>query len=169
MRSVYLIIPATGTRADALVRDQVSILATKENTTVRTLENKWESPDESFVGQQGQETFCAHLADIGKPTGISALDDKPTLWQTNRVFPTLEPGTMTNEKGNLWLQVSLQDLTGQTIVTMDEKTALCLSSKPDKEAFIAAVKDGDPVFPTVLSAKIVRKLKKVTQEDSNDG
>ena len=162
----YLVTPATGTRADALVRDQVSILATKENTTVRTLESKWESPDDSFVGQQGQETFCAHLADMGKPTGISALDDKPTLWQTNWVFPTLEPGTMTNEKGKLWLTVSLEDLTGQTTVTMDEKTALSLSGSLDKDAFLQAVRDGDPVFPTMVSAKIVRKLKTVQREDN---
>ena len=80
--------------------------------TVRLLEEKWEASNETFVGQPGQETFCAHLADMAKPTGISALDDKPTLWQANWIFPTIEPGTMTNDKGKLWLTVILQDLTG---------------------------------------------------------
>ena len=166
MSNGYFITPATGTRAEALVRDQEAILATKETTTVRTLERKWEPSNETFVGEPGKETFYAHLADMAKPTGISALDDKPTLWQTNWVFPTLEPGTMINERGSLWLTVTLEDLTGQTAVTLDEKTALSLSGHEDRCAFLQAVSDGDPVFPTVLSAKIVRKLKTVTQEDS---
>ena len=166
MSNGYFITPATGTRAEALVRDQEAILATKETTTVRTLERKWEPSNETFVGEPGKETFCAHLADMAKPTGISALDDKPTLWQTNWVFPTLEPGTIINERGSLWLTVALEDLTGQTAVTMDEKTARSLSGHEDRCAFLQAVSDGDPVFPTVLSAKNVRKLKTVTQEDS---
>ena len=82
--------------------------------SVRILETKWEASNESYIGQPAQETFCTHLADMAKPTGILALDDKPTLWRTNWVFPTIEPGTMLNEKGNLWLTVTLQDLTGQT-------------------------------------------------------
>ena len=148
-----MITPATGTRADALVNDHPSILATKEKTTVRTLEKQWDQADENLIGEPGQETFCAHLADMAKPTGISALDDKTTLWQTNWVFPTLEPGNMLNGKGNLWLTVTLEDLTGQMAVNMDEKTALSLSGRGNKEAFLQAVRDGDPVFPTALSAK----------------
>ena len=167
MRGGYLITPATGSRAEALVRDQQSILAAKENTTVRTLENSWEGLDEELIGEPGQETFCAHLADMSKPTGISALDDKPTVWQTNWVFPTLEPGTMLNDKGRLWLTVTLEDLTGQTTVTMDEKTALSLSGREDTDGFLKAVSDGDPVFPSMLSAKIVRRLKTVPQEDES--
>ena len=58
--------------------------------------------------------------------------------------------------------MTLEDRTGQMAVNMDEKTALSLSGRGNKEAFLQAVRDGDPVFPTVLSAKIVRKLKKVT-------
>ena len=51
---------------------------------------------------------------------------------------------------------------------MDEKTALSLSGLKDKDSFLQAVKDGDPVFPSVLSAKIVRKLKRVSQEDATN-
>jgi len=169
MRGGYFITPATGSRAEALVRDHQSILAAKENTTVRTLEKKWEGLDEELIGEPGQETFCAHLADMSKPTGISALDDKPTVWQTNWVFPTLEPGTMLNNKGRLWLTVTLEDLTGQTTVTMDEKTALSLSGREDADGFLQAVSDGDPVFPSMLSAKIVRRLKTIPQGDESAG
>ena len=75
---------------------------------------------------------------------------------------------MVNDNGRLWLKVTLEDLTGHTTVTMDEKTALSLSGREDKDAFLQAVTDGDPVFPTVLSAKIVRKLKTLTQEESTN-
>ena len=98
MRGGYVITPATGSRAEGLVRDHQSILAAKENTTVRTREKKWEGLNEALIAEPGQETFCAHLADMSKPTGISALDDKPTVWQTNWVFqPSLEPCSTTKE------------------------------------------------------------------------
>ena len=74
---------------------------------------------------------------------------------------------MTNDKGNLWLTVNLRDITGQVPVNMDEKTALGLSGHINSEDFLRAVTDGDPVFPTVLSAKIVRKLKRVPQENED--
>ena len=166
MKSGYLIKPATGTKATELVRDYASIMLTKETSSIRTLETKWESSAETYVGQPAQETFCAHLADMAKPTGISALDAQPTLWQTNWVFPTLHAGTMVNEKGKLWLNVILEDLTGQVTVTMDEKTALSLSERVDKDTFLKAVSDGDPVFPTLLSVKMVRKLRTVSLEDT---
>ena len=76
---------------------------------------------------------------------------------------------MVNDKGGLWLTVNFEDFTGQTTVNMNEKKALALSGRKDKDAFLQAVNDGDPVFPTVLSAKIVRKLKTLTQEESTDG
>ena len=83
----YYITPRTGTRAEVLLRDQQAILAAKNNTTVRTLEKKWDYSEETLIGQQGQETFCAHLADMAEPTSISALDDKAILWQASWVFP----------------------------------------------------------------------------------
>ena len=161
--SGYVIKPATGTRADDLVRDQKSIIETKASATVLTLEKKWEGSDEGFLAAEGQETFCAHLADMGQPTGIPGLDDKATLWQAKWCFPTIQPGAMVNDKGRLWLMITLHDLTGQTVVTMDEKTALKLSGRDDKDTFLQAVRDGDPVFLTIMSAKIVRKLKVVSQ------
>ena len=160
----YLIKPATGARAEALMRERDSILTKNSNMSVRILENKWEPSQESFVGKPAAETFCAHLADMAKPTGIQALDDKPTLWQTNWSFGTIQQGSMLNEKGQIWLNLILQDLTGQTKVTLDEKAALSLSGGLTKESFLQSVNDGDPVFPTILSAKIVRKLKTLTQE-----
>jgi len=67
--------------------------------SVQTLEKQWDHSEEHLIGEPGQETFCAHLADMSKPTGIPTLDAQPTLWQANWMFPTLEPGRMTNEKG----------------------------------------------------------------------
>ena len=76
---------------------------------------------------------------------------------------------MLSNKRKLWLTVTLEDLTRQTVVTMNEKTALFLSGLDDREDFLQAVNDGDPVFPTMLSANIVRRLKKVAQEDAAYG
>ena len=90
-----------------------------------------------------------------KRTGIAALDNKPTVWQINWVFPVIELGNMLTDKGDrLWLTVALEDLTGRTTATRNEKTALSFSGRTDMEEFLRAVRDGDPVFPTVLSAKL---------------
>ena len=78
MRKGYIITPATGTRADKLVCEHGSLLMLKGNTTVRTLEKTWEYSEDMLADEPGQETFCVHLADMAKPTGISALDDKTT-------------------------------------------------------------------------------------------
>ena len=97
------------------------------------------------------------------------MDNKPTVLQTNWVFPVIELGNMLTDKGDsLWLTVALEDLTGRTTATMNEKTALSLNGRTDKEEFLRAVRDGDPVFPIVLSAESVRRLKTPPQEESND-
>ena len=123
LNSGYVIKPATGTRADNLVRDRKSILDTKASGPIRTLEKRWEGSDETCLALEGTETLCAHLADMAKPTGIPALDENATVWQLNWVFSTIEPGPMVNDKGRLWLTVVLQDITGQAVVTMGEKMA----------------------------------------------
>ena len=65
----------------------------------------------------------------------------------------IEFGNMLTDKGDgLWLTVALEDLTGRTTATKNEKTTLSLNGRMDKEEFLRAVRDGDPVFPTVLSA-----------------
>ena len=48
---------------------------------------------------------------------------------------------------------------------MNEKTALALSGHDTKDEFIQAVRDGDPVFPSLMSAKLVRKIKTLNDED----
>ena len=106
---------------------------------------------------------------MSKRTGIAALDNKPTVWQINWVFPVIELGNMLTDKGDrLWLTVALEDLTGRTTATMNGNIALSLSGRTDKEEFLRAVRDGDPVFPTVLSANIVRRLKTLAQDESNE-
>jgi hypothetical protein len=51
---------------------------------------------------------------------------------------------------------------------MNEKTAPSLSGLDDRDDFLQAVKDCDPVSPTMLSANIFRRPKKVAQEDAAD-
>ena len=80
MRFWYLITPATGARAQELIDTHHSLLTAKQNTAVRTLETVWEPQcGETLADEPGQETFCAHLAEMSKPTGISSLDDKPSV------------------------------------------------------------------------------------------
>lgn len=156
-------------RAQELRDTHHSIVTARQNTAVRTLEKKWEIGDESLAHEQGQETFCAHLAEMSKRTGIPTLDEKPTVWQTNWVFPKIESGTMLTENGDrLWLRVTLEDLTGQTSVTMNEKIALSLSGRANKDEFLQAVEDGDPIFPSIVSAKVVRKLKTTTRDEATE-
>ena len=61
---------------------------------------------------------------------------------------------LTDMGDSLWLTVAIEDLTGRTTATMNEKTALSLNGRTDKEDFLRAVRDGDPVFPTVLKANL---------------
>ena len=62
---------------------------------------------------------------------------------------------LTERKGRLWLKVPLQDHTGQTSVTMNKKTSLSFSGRADKDEFLQAVEDGDPIFPNMVNDKIV--------------
>ena len=89
-----------------------------------------------------------------------------TVWQAKWLLPTIEPGPMLTEKGDrLWLRIKLTDFTGTTTTAMNEKTALALSGHDTKDEFIQAVRDGDPVFPSLMSAKLVRKIKTLNDED----
>ena len=135
MRSGYAITPATGARADELIAQHHKLFAAKEQGAapiVRTLEKKYNQIDETLAGEPGQETFCAHLAEMLKRKGIAALDNKPTVWQINWILLVVELGNMLTDRGDrLWLTVALEDLTGRTTATMNEKTALSLSGITD--------------------------------------
>ena len=61
----------------------------------------------------------------------------------------------------------LQDTSGSATVRIGEKTVLSLSNMPDKETFIKAVTDGDPVSPTIIAAKIARKVTTQSADDSS--
>ena len=162
----YKIMVANGPRADKLIAEHTTTLAAYQNTNVRTLEHTWTpedrdgAGDESLNDQEGQDTFCALLNDMSTPTGIASLDDKPSVWQLNWAFATIVPGNILTSKGDkIWLKIMLRDISGSVEVRMNEKHALELSGCKDKDHFIQSFNDGDPLFPSVLSIKVARKVK----------
>lgn len=165
-RTWYKIQVADGPRADKLIAEHAAVEAAMENTEVRILEKKWtpedgDGPSDDKLNElDAQETFCAHLTDMCKVTGIASIDDKPTVWQTNWVFVTIVPGNILTTAGDkIWLTVKLEDVSGQVMVRMNQKVAFELSSYNDKDEFAKAYADGDPVFPTILSVKVARRIK----------
>ena len=116
-----------------------------------------------------QETLCAHLADMAKKTGLTPLDAGTTVWQTNWTFPTIMPGSHLTDCGKrLWMQVLLEDVSGQVPVRMNERVALKLTNRDNKEELLQAIADGDSVFPTLLSVKTARKIKSGTHRNDGD-
>jgi hypothetical protein len=170
MRSWYHIAAAMGSRAQMLEEKHAELLCRKQQSKMKTLQTAYSGADndEELNKVPGQETFCCHISDMSKKTGITAIDDGPTVWQINWVFATLDPQQMLTEAGDrLWLRLVLSDLTGQASVQMGEKIALALSGRDSKDEFTKAVSDGDPVFPTMLSVKIARRMKSMQNNEGS--
>ena len=169
-----LIEPATGTKAQRLQQDHTSIAKQMADSgqTCIDLHQTWDSGarDEDLAASEGTETLCGHLADMDRLTGIPTLDDQATIWQVNWAVATVVADDMLRKDGSqLWVKVHLEDVSGSAVVRMGEAVALQLSGFADKEAFIAAVDDGDPVLPTLLTLKIARRVRKVDAADgAND-
>ena len=92
-----------------------------------------EGNDEKFLEKTAQETLCAHLDSMTQRTGIAALDDTPSVWQTNWTFASIMPGPHLTTAGKLWLKLMLQDVSGRVEARMGEKVALELSSHTNKK------------------------------------
>ena len=171
MRFWYAIVPADRpghTKGQQLKIDHASITQAHDAGTVVILEKQWRSSegnDAQFLEKTAQETLCAHLDSMTQRTGIAALDDTPSVWQTNWTFASIMPGPHLTTAGKLWLKLMLQDVSGRVEVRMGEKVALELSSHANKEDFIHALEEGDAVFPTILSVKLVRMIREVQSEN----
>jgi hypothetical protein len=162
MRFGYKIIPAEGPKAATLVTDHAAIMVRLQGGSIMTLQKDW-VPDNDYESLQdtvGQETLCAHLAEMKKVTGIPALDNHPSVWQVNYGFLEIIPGThLTNNGDKLWLHIMVVDVSGRVETRMNEKVALTVSGLANRDAFLRALVEGDPVFPTVASLKLARKIK----------
>ena len=173
MRGWYHIIPAD-TPGDArglkLTQDHASIMAAKANQTVVVLQKEYVPGEYSkLIQEEGQETFCAHLAELRQRTGLAALDDTTTVWQTNWIFHTIMPGTHLTKAGDkLWLNIMCQDVSGRVEVQMNEKVALEVSGRDTKEEVLQALTDGDAIFPTVMTLKVARTIKVQSQAEHGD-
>ena len=106
---------------------------------------------------------------MSKRTGVAALDDKTSVWQTNWTFNSIIPGShLTTTGDKLWLNIMCQDVSGRVEARMNEKIALEVSGRSSKEEFLQAVADGDAVFPTILSLKQSRRIKEVQSLGETD-
>ena len=104
-----------------------------------------------------------------KCTGIAALDDKASLWQANWVFHSIMPGSHLTTAGDKpWLNIMCQDVSGRVEARMNQKTALEVSGRSNKEEFLQALADGDAVFPTILSLKLSRTIKAQPETDTGE-
>ena len=128
------------------------------------------TPDarKDYTGEQGVQVFTLHLNDLLRPTGIPAIEEKPTVWQVHWAevtWPARNVDTITtNDRKRLWFQTSIRDLVGVTSnVWMGESSALQLAGVPDKETFMKAWEDGDQLFPIMAAIKILRETKEAKE------
>jgi len=163
MRCWYKIMPASGPKATSLIETFASISVSFSTTVPMTLETKFqplEESEDSHAQSEGTETFCSHLSQMSHTTGLDILDGEVTVWQCNWTFPSVVGKDVLRKDGaKLWMYVLLEDTSGAVTVRMGEKAALELSGLSTKEDFCRAVDEGDPVFPTLVSVKVSRKLK----------
>ena len=103
-------------------------------------------------------------------TGLDGIDGQATGWQCNWAFTSVvgkNQDLLKNDGSKLWSSVLAEDVSGAVTFRMGEKVALQLSGLAKKEDFLRAVKDGDPVFPTVISFKASRKVKRLDSGDAS--
>ena len=153
----HAIMKADGAKAEQLKAIGAELLESTQQ--VLTLEKPWAPNVDHVTEELGHDTFAAHLAQLANVTGIPALDADTTVWQGNWLFPSVPGDVLTTDDGaRLFPAILFQDVSGAFTARVAEKAALTLSNLPDKETFLQAISDGDPVFPTIVSTKVVRKL-----------
>ena len=169
----YTIMPATGPKATRLIEMFPSINENVSITAPMTLETTYQPRDESddiLASTAGTETFCSHLGQMSQVTGLDGIDGQVTVWQCNWAFASVvgkDEDLLKNDGSKLWMWVLAEDVSGSVTFRMGEKVALQLSGLANKETFLRAVKDGDPVFPTLLSFKASRKVKLLEPGDAS--
>ena len=141
--------------------------------TLETIYQPRDDSDDILALTAGTETFCSHLSQMSQMTGLDGIDGQATVWQCNWAFASVvgkNQDLLTNDGSKLWMSVLAEDVSGAVTFRMGEKVALQLSGLAKKEDFLRAVKDGDPVFPTVTSLKASRKVKRLPPscQDSGD-
>ena len=100
--------------------------------------------DNSFADVEATETTCALFRTIQADTKLITLETDSTFWQINwcQVQPPHKTAQVcTNDKSRLWLQVKVEDETGNLHLYMREKAALSLSATASKEDFEAASRE----------------------------
>ena len=116
--------------------------------------------DETFANVEATETTCALFRTIMADTKLKVIETDITMWQINwcHVHPPDQTAQVcTNDSVRLWMQVKVEDETGNLSLFMREKAALSLSSTASKEDFEAARADDSLDFPKKASIKIIRK------------
>jgi hypothetical protein len=154
----FFVFEASGSRAKELldIHQQVALVPSQEKR--------------DWTQEQGIPVFSLHLKDLLRPTDISDIDDKPTLWQLNWaevVWPAFRSDSITTKEGDrLWFQTSVRDFAGvHNDIWMNQHSALKLSRAEDKGEFIQAWKNGDQLFPILASLKILRSMHDVLALD----
>ena len=91
--------------------------------------------DETFADVEAIETTCALFRTILPDTKLKAIETDTTFWQINwcHVHPPHKTAQVcTNDDARLWMQVKVEDETGNLTLFMREKAALSLSSTASK-------------------------------------
>jgi hypothetical protein len=168
----FFVFEASGSKAKELldIHQQVALVPKCDRVTLQTTFTAQEKRD--WTQEQGIPVFSLHLKDLLRPTDISDIDDKPTLWQLNWaevVWPAFRSDSITTKEGDrLWFQTSVRDFAGvHHDIWMNEHAALKLSRAVDKGEFIQAWKNGDQMFPILASLKILRSSKPSSRGDAH--
>ena len=147
---------ASGDRAETLKQAAATPHSLPQESR-ELIQSSFEHQDYTEV--KGTETFASLIASMSSTAGISAIDDQSTVWQMNwaeATWPT-DQELRTSDGTRIWFLTNVRDITGSVTAWCNEQTALALSQLDSKDAFLAAHKDGDALFPPLASAKLVRK------------
>ena len=165
----FFLLESTGSKAQQLKTEQpaLALMSPEERETLHTAF----SPDahRDYTQEQGFQVFTLHLNDLLRPTGLTNIEEGPTLWQVHWAevsWPARNVDSITTRAGDrLWFQTSVRDLVGVTAnVWMNEASALALSGASDRTTFIKAWEEGDQLFPIMAAIKILRTAKEVSDE-----
>ena len=124
------------------------------------LQSRTMDDHQSFADTEAIETTCALFKSIMARTKVQAIETDTSFWQINwcHVHPPEKAAEVcTKDSSRLWMQVRVEDETGQLNIYMREKAALSLARTESKEDFEAARADDTLDFPNKASIRIIRK------------
>ena len=122
------------------LESQASVLVAEDSEAVpvAVLQSRNADHNTSFADIEATETACALFKTLMTKTQVTSLEDDVSFWQINwcQVYPPDPTAQVCNIDGSrLWMQVKVEDETGQLNLFMREQAALKRAATESKEDF----------------------------------